>query len=78
MEDSTDSSSVSSCSIFSDPHSYESGEPNEKRKKVHPEGFKYDVLNVLRQVTAGDFSISGKLENSPLVVISLKVKTVVI
>lgn len=55
-----------------------SSPPTKKRKRtIDKKSFKNKVLHVLRKGTggcaAGEFAISGKLENAPISVISVKV-----
>lgn len=71
--------------IGSDSDLYNSDEsgsyfPKRRRKETTEKRlFKKQFLQVLRKGTdaaAGDFVISGKLENAPIAVISVKVNTV--
>lgn len=58
-----------------------SSPPKKKRKRtINKKSFKKKVLHVLRKgtgdVAVGEFVISGKLENAPISVISVKVNVV--
>lgn len=74
-EDDDDSVCNDSSSSSLDP--YEGTPKRFKKAVINKNSFKHKVMQILLQSceVAGDFAVSGKLESTPLVAISLKVIT---